>query len=328
MEKIFGEYLSRLELGEMQTYKNFSVVPMFAGFNGGPIYQTLREALDVGRLTITEIGVGGSVPELKVINKGDIPVLLLDGEELAGAKQNRVLNTTILIDAHSEIVIPVSCTEQGRWSYTSNYFADSDVVMASNVRREKVRSVHENLKNMNVYRSDQGQVWHNIDAMAADLHVDSRTGAMRDVFESKEGELDAYIQAIKCRPGQKGLMAFINGQVVGLDCVSLESAYSVLHAKLVKSYAMEAILDKKKKPVTASVEAVRAFLGEITQCNEKKYKSVGLGWDYRFDMTHKVGSGLECDGHVIHTAFFQIDEADRIDPMAGYRRRRGYRARS
>ena len=38
---------------------------------------------------------GGSVPELKVINKAEIPILLLDGEELVGAKQNRVLNTTM-----------------------------------------------------------------------------------------------------------------------------------------------------------------------------------------------------------------------------------------
>ncbi len=327
MEKIFGEYLSKLELGELQTYKNFSVIPIFARLNGGTMYQTLREALDAGRLTITEIGTHGSVPELKVINTGDIPVLLLDGEELVGAKQNRVLNTTILIDARSETVIPVSCTEQGRWSYTSNHFADSEVVMASNVRRQKVRSVHYNLQNSSTFRSDQGEVWDSIHAMAAEAGVNSETGAMRDVFESREGELDAYIQAMNCMPGQKGMMAFINGRVIGLDCLSLESAYSVLHAKLVKSYALEAIFDKKKKTVTPSVEAARGFLGEIAQCNEKKYKSVGLGWDYRFEMPHKVGSGLEYDGHVIHTAFFHMDEADKIDPMAGYRRRRNYRTR-
>ena len=32
----------------------------------------------------------GSVPELEVINKANVPVLLLDGERTAGAKQNRV----------------------------------------------------------------------------------------------------------------------------------------------------------------------------------------------------------------------------------------------
>ena len=43
---------------------------------------------------ITEVSEGGSVPELRVVNKGDARILVLDGEELRGAKQNRVLNTT------------------------------------------------------------------------------------------------------------------------------------------------------------------------------------------------------------------------------------------
>jgi hypothetical protein len=145
MEKAIGEFLSSLQLGEMSTHKNLSVLPVFPGRNGGPVYLTLKEALQQGTLTISEVTDGGSVPELKVINKGDMPVLLLDGEELAGAKQNRVLNTTILLDVNSETTIPVSCTEHGRWSYTSSHFGDSKVIMASNVRREKVRSVHENL---------------------------------------------------------------------------------------------------------------------------------------------------------------------------------------
>jgi hypothetical protein len=328
MEKTIGEFLSGLQLGEISTHKNLSVLPVFTGHNGGPVYLTLKEALQQGTLTISEITDGGSVPELKVINKGDMPVLLLDGEELSGAKQNRVLNTTILLDVNSETTIPVSCTEHGRWSHTSSHFGDSKVIMASNVRREKVRSVHENLRTGMEFRSDQSEVWDNIQGMADEAHVHSQTGAMKDVFESKEDELDDYVQAMKCVPGQKGIVVFINGLVVGLDCLSLESAYSVLHAKLVRSYAMEAILDKKKKPRAISVDAARLFLEQTTRCDEKKYKSVGLGWDYRFEADKMVGSALEHDGHVIHAAFFPVKQSEKIDPMAGYRRRRAYRTQN
>jgi hypothetical protein len=325
MEKAIGEFLSSLQLGEMVTHKNLSVLPVFTEHNGGPIYLTLKEALQQGALAVSEISQGGSVPELKVINKSDIPVLLLDGEELSGAKQNRVLNTTILLDGHSETTIPVSCTEHGRWSYTSSYFGDSGVIMASNVRREKVRSVHENLRTKAKFDSDQGEVWDNIQGMTEAARVDSRTGAMKDVFESREDELDAYVEAMKCAPGQKGIAVLVNGLVVGLDCLSLESAYAVLHQKLVKSYAMEAILDVKKKPQAPSLDTARLFLEETAQCNEKKYKSVGLGWDYRFEAEKMVGSVLEHEGHVIHAAFFPVTSSEKIDPMAGYRRRRAYR---
>ena len=57
------------------------------------------------------------MPDLKVINKSEVMVLILDGEELVGAKQNRIVNTTILIPAKETVLIPVSCVEQGRWSY-------------------------------------------------------------------------------------------------------------------------------------------------------------------------------------------------------------------
>jgi hypothetical protein len=57
---------------------------------------------------VTELGAGGSVPELRFENLGEKPVLLLDGEELVGAKQNRALNLTILAPAKQVIVIPVS----------------------------------------------------------------------------------------------------------------------------------------------------------------------------------------------------------------------------
>jgi hypothetical protein len=328
MEKVIGEFLSSLQFGEMSTHKNLSVLPVFAGRNGGPVYRTLKEALRQGTLAISEVTQGGSVPELKVVNKGDMPLLLLDGEELSGAKQNRVLNTTILLDVNSETTIPVSCTEHGRWSYMSHHFADSDVVMASNVRREKVRSVHENLRTRVRFDVDQGAVWDNISAMSINAGVHSPTGAMKDVFESREDELSAYVEAMKCEPGQKGILVLINGKVVGLDCLSLESAYAVLHAKLIKSYAMEAVLDNKKKPRPVSADTARLFLEHVAQCAEKKYKSVGLGWDHRFEADKMVGSALEHEGHVIHAAFFPVTSAEKIDPMADYRRRRAYRTRN
>ena len=51
------------------------------------------------------------MPTLRVINGADRPVLLLDGEELVGAKQNRVLNTSVLVAKGARLDIPVSCVE-------------------------------------------------------------------------------------------------------------------------------------------------------------------------------------------------------------------------
>ncbi len=325
MERIVGEYLLGLQFGDMQVHKNLAVIPLFSAANGGPHYLTLKHAIDGHVLTISEVSEGGSVPELKVKNAGDAAVLLLDGEELSGAKQNRVLNTTILIDGHTEMTIPVSCTEQGRWSYTQRQFGDSDVVMASRIRSQKVRSVSRNLEQGATYRSDQGDVWDRIHKMAADAKVHSETSAMKDVYAAREEELDDYLKTIVCQPDQRGMIVLINGIAVGLDCLSLDSAWSVLHSKLVKSYAMEAVLDQKEKGKDASVDVAKSFVAAAAGCSERKYKSVGLGWDYRFEAERLVGSALEHEAHVIHTAFFPMESSEKIGNMAGYRRRRAYR---
>jgi hypothetical protein len=58
----------------------------------------------------------GQRPRAALVNKGSRPPLIVDGEELVGAKQNRVVNLTILVAAASTLKIPVSCIEAGRWS--------------------------------------------------------------------------------------------------------------------------------------------------------------------------------------------------------------------
>ena len=126
MENAIKTRLQSVQFGEPQTFKNIAIVPLIAPVDGTFQYRTLGEALAAGDLVITEISANGSVPELLVVNRGNKPVLLIDGEELASAKQNRVLNTSILLKEASEAKIPVSCTEQGRWSYASKTFSKID----------------------------------------------------------------------------------------------------------------------------------------------------------------------------------------------------------
>lgn len=72
------EYMDGMDLGETQVHGGMSVIPLFDSMeNSG--YITLKEALDSELLVITELDQHGAVPELKVHNLEDVPVLLLDG---------------------------------------------------------------------------------------------------------------------------------------------------------------------------------------------------------------------------------------------------------
>jgi len=325
MDTIIINYLSKLEFGEPLHFKNMGVIPLFTSIDHSLEYLTLKEALEKRLLTITEVSHGGSVPELKVTNKAEIPVLLLDGEELVGAKQNRTLNTSILLKKKSETIIPVSCTEQGRWSYVSEEFDEADLIASPKLRAMKARSVTVSLEKAHEYMANQAEIWDEIDEMSAHAEVRSPTGAMRDIFEDKMNSLNEYLKAFKYVPSQKGLLAIINGEVAGFDIISLESAYKILHPKLLKSYAMDALLQKEGKSGKLSVDKAKAFLKETAICKENKYKSIGHGWDYRFEAKTIVGSALVYRKKVIHTTFFRTSESDKAGRMAGYRRRRDFR---
>jgi len=325
MDKDIEKYLKSFEFGELRHFKNMAVFPLLTSLDDSPEYLTLKEALDKHLLTITEVSQEGSVPDLKVTNKSEVPVLLLDGEEVVGAKQNRVLNTTILLKAKSETVIPVTCTEQGRWEYTSREFSDSGTVMIPKLRVMKSHSVSHTLEDSQQFRSDQGTVWTGIDEMAEESETRSQTRAMRDIFQAKLSDLDEYLKAFPSVPHQKGLFTFIDEKVVGFDFISLESAYTKLHPKLVKSYALEALIRREQKRESPEKEKAGQFLNEALDSEEKKYDSVSQGQDYRFEGKEVVGSALKVGKKVIHLAFFRITESEKAGQIAGYRRRRQFR---
>ena len=156
MKSVLKSYVDSFALGRGERHNNMTVFPILSPLDGAPDYLTMKEALERGVFTVTEVSEGGSVPNLKVANKGDIAVLLLDGEELAGAKQNRVLNTTILVKAHSEVVVPVSCTEHGRWSYNSASFIESGHVMSLKLRTINKSAVAASLESGLRFQGDQG----------------------------------------------------------------------------------------------------------------------------------------------------------------------------
>ena len=326
MHSAIAKYLSGIKLGELQRSKNVAVLPLFSSAPPGPEYLTLKTALERRLLVVTEVSEGGSVPELSVTNNADMPVLLLDGEELVGAKQNRVLNTSILLKEKSQTTIPVSCTEQGRWSYRSREFADSGVVMSRELRARKHGSVTDALRETRQYRADQGAIWRDVDEMSLRAQVQSPTRAMRHVFESRAQDLDELLKPFTILPHQKGLLVFLSGEVVGLDILSLDSAYETLHPKLLRSYAMDAVLGEATGRARPSTGKARDFLQEASACAESKYESIGHGHDYRYENKALLGSALLFRETVIHAAFFKASAEDSTGRMSGYRRRQVYRA--
>lgn len=325
MNHIVTDFLSNIRPGELQSHQRMAVVPL-VGPSGGPAYLTLAEAYEQGVITVSEINEDGSVPELRVENVADLPILLLDGEELAGARQNRVLNTTILLQKQSKTVVPVSCTEQGRWAYTSPAFRDSEVVMSPRLRCTKTRTVSESLARGRQYRADQVAIWNDVEDLHRRAQTQSATMAMRDVHESRRSSLTDYMDAFPLVEGQTGLLVMIDGIAVGMDILSRADAFTHLGPKLIQSYAMEALVGTPRSRRKPSMKTAEAFLNTAAGSQGRVYKSVGHGEDMRFTGGQALGSALVYRQRVIHAAFFPAAGNPQENTMRGPSHRRRFRS--
>lgn len=309
--------LSALRMGPAQRHGPITIVPLHLPGDAGPDYLGLDEATASGRFRVTEVSPAGSVPQLWAANEGDRPVLLLDGEELAGAKQNRALNATLLLPAGFSGKIPVSCTEQGRWRHTSAQFSSSEIVMEMKTRRRKSSSVSDSLASSAGYHSDQGQVWSSISELQAKAGLRSPTAAMRDVFQAHAARLAEAIAAFPVQPDQHGLLVFLSGRPAGLDVVSRARVYARLHPKLVRSYVLDALLRPGNGTEPPPPDAATAFLARVGEGGFRCHPGVGLGESLRTLGQGPVGGALVCDAQLIHAAFFAEGTAPDLPAASG-----------
>jgi len=150
-----GVGFPEITVGEPICWEGLAVFPLFAQAGGRLEYRLSDEAMAEGTVSVEEISEAGSVPNLLVENKGSTRVLFLEGEELIGAKQNRILNTTVLVAAGSKTRIPVSCVERGRWGYRSPKFGSGGTHSPSRLRRILKGSVTAALSAGRGHTSDQ-----------------------------------------------------------------------------------------------------------------------------------------------------------------------------
>src|SRR5262245_6644681 len=82
-----------VQIGEPTCRRSLAIFPLFLSERHASVEYVLSdEAVQAGTVTVCEVSESGNVPELRVENRGAIRVLFLEGEELRGGKQNRIIN--------------------------------------------------------------------------------------------------------------------------------------------------------------------------------------------------------------------------------------------
>jgi hypothetical protein len=282
------------QLGQPQSHAGITLRPLFPLRDPVCDYVSLEEGLTKG-LEIGEVSEAGDVGELAVRNPLNLGVLLYDGEELLGAKQNRILNLSVLLAAGSTTRIPVSCVEQGRWSRGHRGFQPAGHVAGPQLRKRKAVSLRTDAL---ARGAAQREVWSSVDEQLALRHVASPTAANADIFASRQRETRDLAERFPLEPGQNGVLVSIAGQGWCLDAVSRPDVFAHVYPKLLAGYAYDAV---EPSGASASAELVMETLG---RCINRRGPSVALGDDIRIEGKGVIGSGLEVEGELVQLSAY------------------------
>lgn len=301
-----------LQLGPAQTSGPLTVHAIFAAQDARLEYRSFAQAAAEG-FVVRELEGGASVNDLVAINPLDVPVLLYDGEEVIGAQQNRMLDTAVLVPAAGRLHVPVSCVEEGRWDGARHHegFAPAPQAAYPSLRRMKAQQVTAAAAAGGAPRANQNAVWSAVGAMAERRGVETRTGAMADVFEHDRAWLGDIAAGIERADRQVGAIAIVGGRVSVLDLVSRSDVWAALHGPLVQGYALDAVDRVATQVVPHAVPPsaeVAAWTSRLLCGRQARRRAVGLGETVTFAARGAAGTGLVFEGELIQLSAFPADE--------------------
>jgi hypothetical protein len=340
MDNPIPHALSSVTLGDPASIESLTMFPLLGPpeVEQPPFYSTLDDAIAGTWTEITEVSDQGSVPELRVVNKGPKPVFILDGEELVGAKQNRVVNLSILVPECTTLTIPVSCVEAGRWRARSRSFSTAPRTQYAAGRAKRMSQVTASMQTAGRRYSDQAEVWADIAAKSARMAVHSETGAMEEIFVRHAAFADRCVETLRPVERQCGALFLIDGRVVGFDLFDSVVTLRRVLPKLVRSVAIDAIdqgmdivdsnasdvddhsitpkKDRRRahaphrpnRRITPALllKVAEAFLERVTRTSLHESPAVGLGRDVRIVDPHLSGAALVANEGIVHLSAFHL----------------------
>jgi hypothetical protein len=310
ISQAFGllDRLKRAEIAGHQQYESVEIFYLrwFAG--DGLDYLTLDESLAAQCIEITEFTEAGQVPVIRIVNRSEHMVFLMAGEQLVGCKQNRVLNASIIVPAHSEMPLPVSCVERGRWVYSSPTFSSAHSSSHHRLRAQMVGQTTAGYRRSGAPTADQAAVWREVAEKLVAMGSTSSSDSLQDVFQDYNRGLEESLKNLPAPADCNGAVFVIGGCIAGADFFDKAETLRKLWPKLIKSCTIDALEPSKKMRASIAPEEVLEWLASPASAALESFPSPGRGKDVRIEGQHILGAGLIVDDQPVHIELFRRTE--------------------
>jgi hypothetical protein len=269
----------------------------------GLCYRTLDEAMQAGSLEVKEINEAGSVPVLTVTNRSDVMAFLMAGEQLVGAKQNRILNVSLMVPPSLTLSVPVSCVEAGRWHKRSATFASGGTMSHGMLRKMLSDQTQAGYRASGAPSSDQGAVWGEVSRKLGAMGSVSASQALDQVYADHGTRLDELVGRLRPADGCHGVIFVVAGRIAGADLFDQPATLTKLWTKLVRAYALDA-LETREATTSVTTDEVAGWMRAAAGADLESFPSPGLGRDFRLKSNALFGSALVVDDQAVHVELF------------------------
>lgn len=292
--------------------RKFTIVPVKSSIKPRLNYISLDEALLSKKITLTEIiDEHGSVNSIIAENHSPDYILLVEGDVLVGSKQNRTLNTTILLEPNTKSRIPVSCIENGRLRFRSSHFFASSSTIPHHMREMMHMDVKASLKKRRSYDADQAKIWASIDNEFERMHLRSETSDMEFLMKEKMNSQEIPLYEIKFDESTQGIVFFINDSIKYFEYFSRPKFFQNFHSRLIRGLILDYDYYKESRR-SADVDYLKItkdFFQKLIDSESEVIKansvSAGKVLDFTFSKLRTDLRLLEYNDEIIHLIMYK-----------------------
>ena len=264
-------------------------------------YLSFSEAIAKNQVQISEVNKEGLLTKLSVSNKSSDNIIILNGELIIGTqiRQDRIVDSTVLIPGYATVLINTFCGEQYRWSpRLSNKISTSESLYFSSGRANNAADINTKL-------SKQCRIWSEISEKISDFNVKSFTNSVDQIYKKKKVNVEEIVNFFKIPSEAVGVALGINNQLVNIDIFSNNCMLQIYLPKIIRSIALDSFKKISKKSYLKKKD-VHRFLRQIHQANKQKRKVVEgtLGEELQFNSESVAGSILYHKEQTVHFSAF------------------------
>jgi hypothetical protein len=257
------DFYARLSVGEPVVHGKLAFYPLSLAGGGEELGEvlTMAEAVASGKFKVAELEEGATVNTLEVRNDTGKHVILLAGEIVRGAKQDRIISYDTVVPPGGKFDVDAFCVEAGRWTEVSKHFSyNKEMAPAS------VRAVAQG-------KQDQGRVWDAVSKVNAERGAVTETDALTASYDDPafQADVEKYEKALAALARGKdvvGVVVVAEGAVKAGDVFANHDLFATVWPRLLSSYAMDAALAAELGEVPPAAD-IAAYLAGLEQAERE-----------------------------------------------------------